>query len=186
MNPDQNMDHIPEGDRAAFLTLYRTYYHVLFAAGRYITTNKELIRDCIHQLFLHCWVQRAELQRIQNLKNYLTVSLRNRLLTALKQQNRLTTYDTDQVDENELIEISYEEILIQNITEQAMQDKLQQALASLSPRYRKVIEMRFFQERTYEEISELTGQPVKTTYNYVHEALTMLRKAMKSALSLLF
>jgi RNA polymerase sigma factor (sigma-70 family) len=179
MNPDQQMDAILEGDRAAFLQLYKEYYHVLFAAGCYITDDKELIRDCMHQLFMQCWEKRADLPKVLHLKNYLTVALRNRILSALKQQNKLVAYDPAQVDENTLVEYSYEEILIRNASEQALQDELQQALASLAPRYREVIEMRFFRQYSYEDIARLTGQPVKTAYTYVYEALGALRKLMK-------
>lgn len=179
MNPDQNMDAIQEGGRAAFLQLYQTHYHVLFAAGCYITADKELIRDCIHQLFMQCWQQRAELSKILHLKNYLTVALRNRLLSEMKKQNRLVAYDADHVSENSQIEYSYEEILIRNASEQAIQDELKRALEALAPRHRQVIELRFFQQCSYEEIARLTGQPVKTAYSYVYEALTALRKLMK-------
>ncbi|MFX1707917.1 sigma-70 family RNA polymerase sigma factor [Chitinophaga sp. CC14] len=168
-------------NRDAILQLYQTHYHALFAAGCYLTDDKELIRDCIHQLFLHCWQKKDELSKILHLKNYLTVSLRNRLLTALKQQNKTVTYEPGEMDG---VEYSYEEILIRQADETDKQQNLQRALHSLPPRYKQVIEMRFFRQYSYEEIARITGQPVKTAYNYVHEALAALRKQLKGKPSL--
>lgn len=162
-------------NRDPILELYQTHYHALFASGCYITDDKELIRDCIHQLFLHCWQKRDELDKILHLKNYLTVSLRNRLLSALKQQLKTVAYDPEDMTE---VEYSYEEILIRQADENTRQQDLQQALSNLAPRYRQVIEMRFFRQYSYEEIARQTGQPVKTAYNYVHEALAALRKQL--------
>ncbi|WP_346320335.1 sigma-70 family RNA polymerase sigma factor [Chitinophaga sp. YIM B06452] len=164
-------------NRNAILHLYQAHYHALFAAGCYLTDDKELIRDCIHELFLHCWQKQEELSRVLHLKNYLTVSLRNRLLTALKQQGKTVRFEPGEMDE---AEYSYEEILIRNTDETALQQNLRRALHNLPPRYRQVIELRFFRQHSYEEIARLTGQPVKTAYNYVHEALAALRKQLKA------
>lgn len=178
MNPSINWELIRIGDREEFLKLYQSYYQVLFTSGCYITTDKELIRDAIHQLFLRLWQSKEKLPAILHMKNYLIVALRHQLHAAIKESDKTISLAPDTIPEAFLAEISYEEILINRAVEQERSTRVQLALAQLAPRYRQVIEMKFFQQKSYEEIASLTGQSMKTTYTYIHEALTTLRKLL--------
>lgn len=179
MNPAVNWELIRNGDREEFLKLYQTYYHILFASGCYLTTDKELIRDTIQQLFLQLWQTKEKLPAIQQLKSYLVVALRNHLVTAMKERDKTVAWQPDTIPLHLYKEISYEEILIRKATEQQRSIHVQQAIRHLSPRYRQVIELKFFQQKSYAEIAALTGQSIKTTYTYIHEALIALRKLLR-------
>jgi RNA polymerase sigma factor (sigma-70 family) len=178
-----NWEDIRNGSREAFLQLYQTYYQVLFNAGCYITTDKELIRDSIHQLFLHLWQTKDTIPVIHHFKSYLVAALRNRILSALREQDKMISYEPDNMPDAMLVEYSYEDIMIRKADEMATSEQLKQAIAQLPPRYRQVIEMKFFQQLSYEAIAQQTGQTVKTTYTYIHEALGTLRKLMKATTS---
>ena len=67
------------GDVSAFSTLYDMHINLLFNYGCKLTTDKELLKDCIHDVFVKLYTKKAELGIIDNFKSYLLISLKNKL-----------------------------------------------------------------------------------------------------------
>ena len=65
------------GDVSAFSTLYDMHINLLFNYGCKLTTDKELLKDCIHDVFVKLYTKKAELGIIDNFKSYLLISLKN-------------------------------------------------------------------------------------------------------------
>ena len=64
------------------------------------------------------------------------------------------------------------------ITEQNL-SRLLQFIKELKPAYQEVIQMRYFQEMTYQEIADELSLSVKTVNDHMTEALKFLRKNLK-------
>ena len=64
------------------------------------------------------------------------------------------------------------------ITEQKI-IMLRSVVASLKPRYRKLVELRYFYEYTYEEISNETGLPIGTVKAQLFRARELLQNVFK-------
>jgi DNA-directed RNA polymerase specialized sigma24 family protein len=61
-----------EGNKNAFLILYRENYRYLFSYGFSLCMDKELTKDCIHEMFLELWYKRTSVNReVQNIRSYL-------------------------------------------------------------------------------------------------------------------
>ena len=58
------------------------------------------------------------------------------------------------------------------------QRTVRRAVASLDEPYREVVALRFFAERSLEEIAVLTGRPLGTVKTHLHRGLLRLRGAM--------
>jgi DNA-directed RNA polymerase specialized sigma24 family protein len=48
-----------QGDQVAYTTLMERYYHPLYRYGMKLTFDKELVKDCIHEVFLESWCHRT-------------------------------------------------------------------------------------------------------------------------------
>lgn len=57
-------------------------------------------------------------------------------------------------------------------------EALQKALMTLSPRYRDALVLRFFEERSYNEMSDILEVPVGTVSTVIHRAKNALRQAL--------
>ena len=57
-------------------------------------------------------------------------------------------------------------------------EALATALDTLDPKYRDVLALRFFEERSYSEISDILEVPIGTVSTLVHRAKIALRKAL--------
>ena len=67
------------GNMAAFSQLYNLHINVLFNYGLKLTIDKELLKDCIHDIFVKLYTKKDELGTIDNLRSYLFISLKNKL-----------------------------------------------------------------------------------------------------------
>ncbi|RYF71556.1 MAG: RNA polymerase subunit sigma-24, partial [Cytophagaceae bacterium] len=68
-----------QGDSSAFTDLVTNYYPVLLKYGLRIYKDPEVVKDCLHNLFIDIWNRRDRLQEIRSIKAYLLTSLRRQL-----------------------------------------------------------------------------------------------------------
>lgn len=164
------VQRLQQGDPEALYSLMSTYYNLLFRYGIRFTADKDLTKDLISQFFLHVWDHRAQLVKAQNLDAYLMVSFRHFLLNYHRKISRQLD-----LSETELVEYAYEEYIIAWQDQQAVREMLLQAMQSLSERQRELIQLRYYQQLSCEEIAGRTGLSLRTIYNKLHEALKKLR-----------
>jgi RNA polymerase sigma-70 factor (ECF subfamily) len=67
-------------------------------------------------------------------------------------------------------------------TKKEMADKVRAAMQQLSQRQIEIIRMKFFENKSYEEISALTTTTPRTIYNQVYDSLKILRKCLRVVL----
>ena len=75
-----------EGDATAFSKLYDLNVNLLFSYGCKLTTDRELLKDCIHDVFVKMYTKKEELKHVENFKSYLFISLRNRLCDEVRKR----------------------------------------------------------------------------------------------------
>ena len=63
-------------------------------------------------------------------------------------------------------------------------EKLEKAFTTLTPRQRDVLTLRFFEDRSYTEMSDILEVPTGTVSTLLHRAKQALRKALPEQLSL--
>ena len=86
------------GNDEAYAELYDMYVQMLFNYGMKLTSDQELLKDCIHDVFVKVYNKRHDKNAINNLCSYLIISLKNRLLDEFRRQtfttpNEVETYE---------------------------------------------------------------------------------------------
>lgn len=64
--------------------IFERYVRVLFMYGSQFTGDRELVKDCIQDVFVKIYSNRSNLRPTDNIKYYLFAALRNSLLNNLK------------------------------------------------------------------------------------------------------
>lgn len=167
------------GDKQALFELYNKMYFHLIRFGLKINADDELVKDCVNQIFLNIWDKRERLQPVQNVKSYLMTSLRRCMLDQLSYQDKTNTALNRMGAEEDWNELSYEEIIIKVQQDEELREKLQAAIKQLTPRQLELIQLKFFEGLSYEQIAEKTSQTIKTAYNTIYDAIKTLRKLLK-------
>jgi RNA polymerase sigma factor (sigma-70 family) len=159
-----------QGDSQALFTLMGVFYNPLFKFGIKFTADKDLTKDLLGQFFLHLWDHREQLAKAQHMEAYLMVSFRHFLLNYHRKISRQLD-----LSESELVEYSYEEYIIAFQEKEAVRCMLLQAMQSLPARQQELIQLRYYEQLSCDEIAGRTGLSLRTIYNKLHEALKKLR-----------
>jgi RNA polymerase sigma factor (sigma-70 family) len=162
-----------QGNYLAFAKLYDLFYQPLFNYGSRFTRNNELVKDCIHELFVKLWKTKENLAEAQNPKGYLMVSLRRIILRSIEKDNRYQFLSL--LDTNFEIELSHEHILIANQEKDEIINKVKQALEKLSKRQREIVFLKFYEKMTNEEIAAIMKLDLQSVYNLMSRSINNLR-----------
>ena len=133
------------GDVSAFSTLYDMHINLLFNYGCKLTTDKELLKDCIHDVFVKLYTKKAELGIIDNFKSYLLISLKNKLCDELRRRMFMSETAVEELnpvaagDDVEHTYLEKEKSCFENI-------KVKHLLAQLSPRQREALTLYYIEE----------------------------------------
>ena len=73
-----------------FSQLYDKHVDSLFSFGSKFTSDRELIKDCIQDVFVKLFNKKEALDKVCNIESYLYVSLRNRINDEFRRQVRLS------------------------------------------------------------------------------------------------
>lgn len=171
---------LKDDDEKALNNLFEFYYNRLFRAGVRWCADSSLVEECIQEVFLDLWVYRQSLGDIHSLENYLKIALRRRIFKRLKRIDPLSISDNFDMESipSVLVTDSYEDILIQQQTNEQTRQRLAAALEELSPKQREIIHLKYFEELSYKEITERTGVEIGTLYKLLHDAIKKLKNIL--------
>ena len=180
------------GDERAFEALVSRYHHSLLNYIRRIIKDDELAYDVLQVVLLRLYISLPTLLTDVPLKAWLFQVARNRCLDELRKQRRRPSLRfselsrEDEHDEQELTEsLQDPQPLPQEIVEQLdLHAVLQQSIGKLPPRFRSVVQLRFFGELSFTEIGHTLKMPTSTAKTYWYRSLRRLRFTLANSLSL--
>lgn len=165
-----------KGDDFALSVIYSENAELLYQYGLKLTTNRELIEDAIHDLFLDLIRNRETIGETDHIRFYLLRSFRRKLIRKLKSEMRYGDGPFSEVMFG--IRYSIEQDIISKETTQNTSKQLLTAIEKLSPRQKEAIYLKFQKGLDYTEISELLGMGVEASRNLVYRAVKSLKKAI--------
>lgn len=165
------------GDKASFKEIYYEHYMFLYNYGIKNTSEKNLVEDCLQDLFLKLWKNRENLGEVISIKAYLYRAYVRILFDALKKSKRVLDFN-ELDDETETCSI--EEKIIHNQSQTEFKTQINKALTQLSKRHRQVLQLHYLDGLSYKQIEEILPIKYQAIRNYVHEGLKVMRKKMAS------
>jgi RNA polymerase sigma factor (sigma-70 family) len=162
-----------KGKTEAFTGLYDLYAQLLFNYGMKLTTDRELLKDCIQEVFVKIYNKRNELDEVLNLKSYLLISLKNKLCDESRKRIHLSDVSLDNIDiiSTDNVEKNY----LAHEKEQYENALLSRLMNKLSPRQRQAVELYYFEERKYEEICSILKMNYQSVRNLIYRSMLKLR-----------
>lgn len=162
------------GDATAFSNIYQNYSAGLYNYGAKFSIDKDLIKECIQELFVQIWTNRNSIGNPDHVKNYLYKSFRNLILKKVAQLRK--NHDFDETENYEFnVSLSIEEALIDDEKRKQISDQLQLTISGLTARQREAVFLKFYEQLSYEEIAEVMGITVKASYKLMARSLNFLR-----------
>ncbi|MBC8601754.1 sigma-70 family RNA polymerase sigma factor [Parabacteroides acidifaciens] len=167
-------DQFLAGDNNAYSWIYKAHIQMLFRYGRRFTSDTELIKDCIQDVFTGLYKNRKQLITPRNIKVYLLISIKNSLVNALYREDRYTPYDSEAVPF--ALGLSVEEQYLDNEQYANQQKKIQEILNILTPRQKEIIYYRYIQELSFDEICTMMDMNYQSAQNLIQRSLKKIRE----------
>ena len=175
-----------EDDSDAFTELIRRYSRFLLSYGRKFTSDQELVKDCVQDLFTELWIYRKRISKVTSIHSYLLVSLRRKIFNSSKSFPHTTLGNPQDTDYPFLVTFSVQEQLVESETEQHRLDQLNHMMNILPARQKEVLYLKFYQNLSNQEIAELLDVQYQSVSNLLQRALTYLRSHWKQEFTLSF
>ena len=173
-----------KGNEDAFRVIYKNHVQSLFKYGCHFTCNEALIKDCIHDVFIELAKYRSGLGSTNNIKLYLFKSLKRRIIKSLDKSGIFGSIDTEQIPF--YYTISNEDEMVEDEAERQRFQLLDKAIATLSPRQKEAIYLKFVSDLSYEELSKVMKLNYQSARNLVFRGLEKLRVSLPKNLFLFF
>jgi len=167
-----------KGDKDAFAALFREYYGTLYRFGNKFTNDTELLEDCIQELFIELWQAKSQAP-VLSVKAYLLKSLKYKLLKAFRKQGKiLPIHDNGDMP----FELSHETFLIHQQESDQRRQQVIGALERLSHRQKEIIYLKYYQNLSYEEVSEIMNINYQVARNLLYQAIKSLKNMLAGPL----
>jgi RNA polymerase sigma factor (sigma-70 family) len=167
-------ERFKKGDEIAFSKIFHTYYSFLYNYGMKLSSDEDLTKDCIQELYITLWKNRENLGNANSIKFYLLKSIRRKMIRAMQFRKKKFEYKLSDNYEFEVV-FSIESVMIRDEFQKDQQEYFFKLLNSLSKRQKEAIYLKFYQNLSYEEISQIMDVNYQSVRNYIHQAITTLR-----------
>lgn len=163
-----------QGDKESFAILFRRYYSLLLQYGVKLSPDVNIVEDSIQELFEDLWQSRSDTQP-RSVKSYLLKAVKYKIL---KVQRSRTSYQSSQLTDDMVFEISHENFLINKYEDKQRAARLIEAFSQLPNRQKEIIYLKLFQGLSYEELTDVMQINYQATRNLFYESIKSLRKTL--------
>lgn len=163
------------GDDRAYSYIYNQYVQILFKYGLQFTTDRELVKDCVQDVFEKIHKNRNKLGQTDNIKLYLFVILKNNLLNVLKREGRIQTIESIEDTSDDTLD-NVESQLIQKEEDSITEKKIKFILSLLTPKQKEVMYYRFVESMSINDIAIIMNMNYQSILNLIQRSIKKVRK----------
>lgn len=168
-----------QGVNEAFDTLLERYKDRLYSYILYIVRNNDVADDLFQETFVKAIMHIKQGKYVETGKFYSWLSriAHNLIIDQFRMEQNENTISNDEVEIDLFNTIRMSEGNIENeiVTEQSLQD-VKKLVDNLPENQKEVIMMRFYQDLSFKEISDITGVSINTALGRMRYALINMRR----------
>jgi len=172
--PDKSLlEDFRMGDNKAFEKIYQYYRVPVIRFSISIVKDEQEAENIYHEVFVKILKKRENINPELNFNSYVFTSVKNEIFDYLKAMNR-----------NKCLKERFWERLQyrQDDSDQLKEDnlnRLETIIKSLSPKRRQILEMNYFEKKSYNEIADILMISKNTVKNQLVKAKFIIRKEME-------
>lgn len=165
------------GHRGALTYIYQKYVDKLFNYGCQFTSNQDLVKDCIQELFIHIIRKKENLSHTDSIRAYLFKSFRRRLIKLIGKEARMSSKDNKG---GFCIEVSPELNFIRDQLSRQQSLLLEKHINELPEKQREAILLYFYEGIPYSQMAEILHMTkTKSARALLYRAIESLSKHLK-------
>lgn len=165
--------------RETYREIVRRYQKKLFSYLYRLVRNKEEVEDILQNVFVKVYKNLDHFDQEKKFSSWIYRIAHNEAINFLKRRGRKHFVSWEDLSEDHKVEAKSEEKSAFDVwIAKESGAETRKAMKSLSAHYRQVLELRYFQEKTYAEIGKIIKKPVNTVG-------TLINRAKKSLLQII-
>lgn len=169
---------LKSGCDQAFKELYLKFHHLLLNYGLSIVSDKSVVEDCVHDLFLYLWSKRTSLSKVESVKYYLLVCFRRRIFKFLESKEISRKLLEGIKYEYPKHEDYFEEKFVTSVSTAEREMSLKVAVDNLPLRQKELIYHRYIEALSYQEITLKMNISNVSARKLASKAIKNLRKKL--------
>ncbi|MBP5403357.1 MAG: sigma-70 family RNA polymerase sigma factor [Treponema sp.] len=158
-----------EGDQKSFARLMTLYKKRIVAIGMSFFKNSVDTEDFVQEVFFKAYTKLDTFRGDSMFSTWLTRLAYNLAINSVKRRDEYVQLSDDEILKD--MSDTPEEAQIRKITGEAIRE----AIKELPAQYAVCLDMYFFYDISYAEISNITGLPVNTIKSHIFRAKKILR-----------
>jgi RNA polymerase sigma-70 factor (ECF subfamily) len=158
--------------KTQFIKAYDDYADNLFRYCFFKIGSRELAKDMVQEIFTKTWVYMSKGNEITNIKSFLYKTASNMVIDEYRKKHK----KTESLDNMYESGFDYAEDTNNIKYEKIDGEKAIEVIKSLPETYRDIIFMRYVQELSMKEISEITGESANTIAVRIYRGLEKAKK----------
>jgi RNA polymerase sigma-70 factor, ECF subfamily len=163
---------------AEFTDIVNKHVDEIFNYACYMVADKNEAEDIVQNTFLGLHKNFRKLDTSKPIRAWLYKVARNNCLDYLKKKKALNFAE---LSEEQLEIPEYVESMEEKVNSTLLTDKLKELLQELPIAVKEVMILKYFEDLTFEQISEQTGLPVNTVKSHFYRGKTKLFKSIKES-----
>lgn len=169
MDQSELVKKAQKGDDASFSQLMHLYKEKLYKIAFAYLRNEENSLDAVSETIYKCYFNIKKLKEPKYFNTWIIKILINSCKDTLKSSNKVIYIDEyTKVDEDDVSTLETELKLASNID-------LYNAIDKLNDKFRSIIILKYFEDMTIAQISEVLDIPEGTIKVYLRRAISILR-----------
>jgi RNA polymerase sigma-70 factor (ECF subfamily) len=179
------MERVAEGDHAAFRQLVERHQNAVIGTVAKMLGNASESEDIAQQVFLRIWRNAKRYRPDAKFTTYLFTITRNLVFNETRRKSRKKEVSSDEREENSnlTVEASPDRQPDAEILQAELQQKVDEAIASLPEAQRMAVVLRRYEQLSYEEIATVLDLSVSAVKSLLFRARTSLREALSDYLA---
>jgi RNA polymerase sigma-70 factor (ECF subfamily) len=170
------MAQIARQDRRAFEVLYDRYAAQAFGVALRMMQDRAAAEDVLQEAFCKVWQRAGQFDtdhKSANVRAWLLTIVHRLAIDA--QRNHKPHVEIDAHDDADWDIEDLDADVCEHAFARMSGAQVRAAIARLSDKHRKVIELSYFWGKTHREIAEQLGQPLGTVHSWVKQGMTELK-----------
>ena len=166
------LQRIANGDKNAVQDCLNVYGGLIWSLARRMSPNTDDAEDAVQEIFIDIWKNAARFDSAQSSETtFVAMIARRRLIDRLRYSNRRISADSLEDVVTEPANRSDIDLQICIEAKEAAQ-----ALETLRPEQRQVLQLSIIQGLSHQEISQAMGMPLGTVKTHARRGLMQVRK----------
>ncbi|ATP42162.1 RNA polymerase sigma factor SigW [Solibacillus sp. R5-41] len=181
---NKRIKQVLKGDQNAYADIVNLYQHKLYQVCYRMLGNKQEAEDIAQEAFIRAYINLHSYDQNRKFSTWLYRIATNLCIDRIRKKKPDYYLDAEVAGTeglNMYSQIAVDEQLPEEAVEQMeLQDRIQYEISRLPDKYRSVIVLKYIEELSLLEISEILDMPLGTVKTRIHRGREALRKQLNN------